>query len=112
MRQEGVDGKAGDEERKEKRVGGGWLSSGWLTIHAHSVTSGVTFVRHSTHSLAKTHVCRHTRPSHRRSKHQSCGVEEKQRVAENIHPSVCMQRRVHDEENVSMETSTANIHPV
>lgn len=54
VRQEEVDGKAGDEDSFEKERRG--LSLGRLTIHA----SAVTFVRHSIHSLAKTHMCRHT----------------------------------------------------
>lgn len=57
MKQEEVDGKAGGEDSfgKERRR----LSLGRLTIHTHSMPSAVTFVRHSTHSLVKTHMCRH-----------------------------------------------------
>ncbi len=63
MRQGEVDGKAGGEVSFGKKRGG--LSLDRLTIHAHSMPNGVTFVRHSTHSLAKTHMCRRTRPSQR-----------------------------------------------
>lgn len=51
-----ADGGAGDEDNfGEKRRG---LSSGWLTRHAHSMPNAVTFVRHSTHTTAETHMCR------------------------------------------------------
>lgn len=54
-------GKAGDEDSLEKERRG--LSLGRLRIHAHSMPNGVTFVRHSTYSLSKTHVYSHTGPS-------------------------------------------------
>lgn len=50
-------GKSGDGDRRG-------LSLGRPTIRAHSMPNGVTFVRHSAHSLSKIHVCRRTRPSH------------------------------------------------
>lgn len=58
VRHEEVDGKAGDEYSFEKERRG--LSLGRLTIHSHSKPSAVTFVSHSIHLLAKTHMCRHT----------------------------------------------------
>lgn len=57
VRQEEGDGKAGDQDSFEKKIRG--LLSGRLTIHTHSTPSVVTFVRHSVHSSAKTHMCRH-----------------------------------------------------
>lgn len=82
------------------------------SVHAHSMPTGVTFVRHSARSLAKTHVCR-PRPSHGRGKRQDCGVEA-HRLAENVHPAppVCMRKEAHDGDNVSMKHSHGNIHPV
>lgn len=86
------------------------------SVRAHSMPTGVTFVRHSARSsarsLAKTHVCR-PRPSRGRGKQQDCGVEE-HRLAENVHPAppVCMQKEAHDGDNVSMKHSHGNIHPM